>query len=93
MVLNGKKALVTGASRGIGRAIALALAQAGADVVINFAQQAQAAEEVAAKIQNLGRRAYLYRANVADFGEAAAMVQFAQKQLGGVDILVNNAGV
>ncbi len=93
MVLNGKKALVTGASRGIGRAIALALARAGADVVVNFAQQAQAAEEVVAEIRRLGRQAYSCRANVADYAEVSAMVRFAQEQLGGIDILVNNAGV
>jgi 3-oxoacyl-[acyl-carrier-protein] reductase (EC 1.1.1.100) len=93
MVLNGKKALVTGASRGIGRAVALALAEAGADVVVNYTRQAQAAEEVVAQIKERGRQAFPYQADVADPREAAAMVQFAQKQLGGLDILVNNAGI
>jgi len=93
MVLNGKKALVTGASRGIGRAVALALAEAGADVLVNFTRQARAAEEVAGQIKALGRQAFLYQADVADPAAAAAMVSFAQKQFGGLHILVNNAGV
>ncbi|MEW6274472.1 MAG: 3-oxoacyl-[acyl-carrier-protein] reductase [Bacillota bacterium] len=93
MVLNGKRALVTGASRGIGRAVALALAGAGAHVVVNYTKESRAAEEVAEGIKSMGRQAFSYRANVADPAEATAMVQFAQKQLGGVDILVNNAGI
>ncbi len=93
MVLNGKKALVTGASRGIGRAVALALAEAGADVVVNYTRQVQAAGEVVEQIKEMGRQAFPYQANVADLREAAAMVQFVQKQLGGLHILVNNAGI
>lgn len=93
MVLNGKRALVTGASRGIGRAVALALAREGADVVVNYASQSGAAEEVAARIREMGRKGICCRANVVDPGEVSEMVQFAQKELGGIDILVNNAGV
>ncbi|MGQ9825147.1 MAG: 3-oxoacyl-[acyl-carrier-protein] reductase [Desulfotomaculales bacterium] len=93
MVLNGKKALVTGASRGIGRAVALALAKAGADVAVNFNSQSEAAEEVVAKIRELGRQSVCFQANVADPKEVSEMVNFAQKELGQIDILVNNAGV
>jgi 3-oxoacyl-[acyl-carrier protein] reductase len=93
MVLNGKRALVTGASRGIGRAVAIALARAGADVVVNFNSQSSAADEVVAKIRELGRQGACYRANVADPKEVSEMVNFAQRELGPVDILVNNAGV
>jgi len=93
MVLDGKRAIVTGASRGIGRAIALALAAGGADVLINYAQHDGAAEEVATAIRKLGRQAVVYQADVADPVRASAMIQYAVKQFGGVDILVNNAGI
>jgi len=93
MALDGKRAVVTGASRGIGRAIALALAAGGADVLINYAQHDGAAEEVATAIQKLGRQAAVYQADVADPVRASAMIQYAVKQFGGVDILVNNAGI
>lgn len=93
MILNGKTAIVTGASRGIGRAIALALARAGADVVINCLGQVQAAEGVAEEIRAAGRRALVVRADVSDSGEAAAMVERAVKEFGRIDILVNNAGI
>lgn len=93
MVLDGKRAVVTGASRGIGRAIALALAAEGADVLINYAQHDGAAKEVATTIQKLGRQAMVYQADVADPVQASAMIQYAVKQFGGVDILVNNAGI
>ncbi|HAG09895.1 MAG TPA: 3-oxoacyl-[acyl-carrier-protein] reductase [Desulfotomaculum sp.] len=93
MVLNGKKAVVTGASRGIGRAIAMSLAESGADVLVNFTNDAEAAEKVCSDIEKFGRQAIAYRANVADPEQASSMIQFAVKQLGRVDILVNNAGV
>ncbi|HAP93538.1 MAG TPA: 3-oxoacyl-[acyl-carrier-protein] reductase [Desulfotomaculum sp.] len=93
MALDGKRAVVTGASRGIGRAIALALAAGGADVLINYAQHDGAAEEVATAIQKLGRQAAAYQADVTDPVRASAMIQYAVKQFGGVDILVNNAGI
>ncbi|HAU31588.1 MAG: 3-oxoacyl-(Acyl-carrier-protein) reductase [Desulfotomaculum sp. 46_296] len=93
MVLNGKKAVVTGASRGIGRAIAISLAESGADVLVNYTNDAEAAEKVCSDIKKLGRQAIAHRANVADPEQASSMIQFAVKQLGRVDILVNNAGV
>ena len=93
MKLEGKKALVTGASRGIGRAIALALAAAGADVAVNYAGSEAAAKEVAAAIEAMGRKAVVIKANVADNGESTAMVDEAVKEFGRIDILVNNAGI
>lgn len=93
MVLSGRVAVVTGASRGIGRAIALVLAQKGADVVINFTSQAEAAEAVAGEIRAAGRRALIYRADVSDLAHAAELVKAAADEFGRVDILVNNAGI
>ncbi|WP_027356541.1 3-oxoacyl-[acyl-carrier-protein] reductase [Desulfofundulus thermocisternus] len=93
MLLDGKKAIVTGASRGIGRAIALALARAGADVVVNYNGQAAAAEEVAARIREMGRQAVTCRADVSIPAEAVKLVNVAVEQLGAVHILVNNAGI
>ncbi|MCC7347828.1 MAG: SDR family oxidoreductase [Variibacter sp.] len=91
--LSGRVALVTGASRGIGRAIALGLAEAGADVAVTYRAQAAAAEDVVAEIETLGRRALAIGADVADAGAVARMVAAVAGALGGVDILVNNAGV
>ncbi|KJS15644.1 MAG: 3-oxoacyl-ACP reductase [Peptococcaceae bacterium BRH_c4b] len=93
MLAGGRAAIVTGASRGIGRSIALALAEAGADVLVNFAGREEAAEAVAASIREMGRKALVYQADVADFGQVAEMVKAAQSEFGRVDILVNNAGV
>ncbi|MBE3585190.1 3-oxoacyl-[acyl-carrier-protein] reductase [Desulfofundulus thermocisternus] len=93
MLLDGKKAIVTGASRGIGRAIALALARAGADVVVNYSGQAAAAEEVAARIRQMGRQAVTCQADVSIPAEAVKLVNAAVEQLGAVHILVNNAGI
>jgi len=93
MVLNGKKAIVTGASRGIGRAIAISLAESGADVLVNYTNDTEAAEKVCNDIEKLGRQAIAHRANVADSEQASSMIQLAVKQLGRVDILVNNAGI
>lgn len=92
-MLEGKAALVTGASRGIGKAVALSLAEAGADVVVNYAGNEAKAAEVVAEIEKLGRKAYTFQANVADSEQVAAMIQFAQDHLGKIDILVNNAGI
>lgn len=92
-MLTGKTALVTGAGRGIGREIALTLAREGADIAINYNGSADAAKEVAAKIEALGRKAVLIQCNVADFQAAEEMIKKAAEELGRLDILVNNAGI
>ena len=93
MLLDGKTALVTGASRGIGRAIALRLATEGARVAINYAGNVKAAEEVKAAIEAAGGTAILCRADVADSAAVEAMVADVAKEFGAIDILVNNAGI
>ena len=93
MSLAGRVALVTGGSRGIGRAIALALAEDGADVAVNYARDEDAAKRTVAEIEALGRRARAYRASVDDLEADRAMVEAASAELGAIDILVNNAGV
>ncbi|HHY21467.1 MAG TPA: SDR family NAD(P)-dependent oxidoreductase, partial [Bacilli bacterium] len=92
-MLSGKVALVTGASRGIGRAIALELAKHGANVVVNYAGSKNKAEEVVAEIKALGREAYAVQADVADSEAVQAMVKEAIDRFGSLDILVNNAGI
>lgn len=91
--MEGKIAVVTGASRGIGRSIALALADAGAHVVVNYAGNAQAAKEVADAIEQKGRQAIIYQADVADSEQVATMMEEVLKVFGKIDILVNNAGI
>jgi len=91
--LKNKKAIVTGAGRGIGRAVALAFAREGADVVVNYQSNDVAANEVVEKIQSLGRRAVPVKTDVSSYHEVKIMVDRAVQELGGVDILVNNAGV
>lgn len=91
--LANRIAVVTGASRGIGRAIALELAQRGAAVVINYHASAQAAEDVAAQINAAGGKAAVFQADVADFQQSQALIKFAIETFGGLDILVNNAGI
>jgi 3-oxoacyl-[acyl-carrier protein] reductase len=86
-------AIVTGASRGIGRAIAVAFAREGADVVVNYASNHAAAEEVATEIRALGRRCVLVAGSVGDPAVAETLAQRALSDLGRIDILVNNAGV
>jgi len=93
MVLSGRIAIVTGASRGIGRVIALALAKRGAAVVVNYAVSAGAAAEVLQEIKDIGGRALAFQANVAESAEADALVKAANAEFGGIDILVNNAGI
>ena len=86
-------ALVTGASRGIGRGIALALAQAGYDLVINYARNKDAADEVAAQIAALGRRAHLVQADVSVTEDRQKLLDETLTAFGQIDLLVNNAGV
>lgn len=92
-MLQGKVALVTGASRGIGRAIALALAAAGADVAVNYAGSAQAAADVADTIEAMGRRSLIVQADVGAAAQADDMVKTVLEHFGKIDILVNNAGI
>ncbi|MBP8953103.1 MAG: 3-oxoacyl-[acyl-carrier-protein] reductase [Armatimonadetes bacterium] len=91
--LEGRRALVTGASRGIGRAIALALAADGADVLVNYAANEAAAGAVVDEIAALGRRAAAFQADVRDAEAVKALISATQEHLGGLDILINNAGV
>jgi 3-oxoacyl-[acyl-carrier protein] reductase len=91
--LNGRAALVTGASRGIGRAVAIALAEAGADVAINYRANADAARDVEHVIGELGRRAIVVDADVAFAGDVDRLVRTTNERLGPIDILVNNAGI
>ena len=89
----GKVVLVTGAQRGIGRAIALRFAEAGADVALNYLDDQAAAESAAAQIVALGRRAVTIAADIAKPAEARRLVAEAERALGPIDILVNNAGI
>ncbi|MFG2776820.1 SDR family oxidoreductase [Streptomyces prunicolor] len=91
--LNGKVALVTGGSRGIGAATALRLARDGADVAVTYVDGKEAAEDVVGRIEALGRRAVALRADSADAAEAAGAVERTAEALGGLDVLVNNVGV
>ncbi|MGQ9547858.1 MAG: 3-oxoacyl-ACP reductase family protein [Roseiflexus sp.] len=91
--LEGKYAIVTGASRGIGRAIALELAREGCTVGVNYQHNQALAEEVAAEIKSMGRECMLLQANVADPTEARAMVRRFLDAYGRLDIMVNNAGI
>jgi 3-oxoacyl-[acyl-carrier protein] reductase len=91
--LTGKVALVTGASLGIGRAIAEALVKVGVDVAVNYFQHQAEAQDVCAAIERLGRRALAVRADVAKAGEVAGLVKAVEEGLGPVDILVNNSGI
>lgn len=93
MSLEGRVALVTGGSRGIGRAIALSLAEAGADIAVNYRRDDKAANEVADEIRNMGRRAEIYPASVDDGDQAAALVAAVLKDFGSIGILINNAGI
>ena len=93
MRLQGKKALITGASRGIGRGIAEIFAEEGADVAVNYIESAAPAEEVVKGIQALGRKAIAVKGDVAKRADVEAMIAKAWKELGGLDILVNNAGI
>ncbi len=91
--LNGKVALVTGSSRGLGSWMALGLAHAGADVVVTYRQAEEEGKAVSAKIRDMGRRSLLTRLDLADLASIEAMMSEISREFGGLDILVNNAGV
>ena len=93
MELEGKAAIVTGGTRGIGRAIALDLAASGADVALNYRKSASLAAELADTIRAMGRRALTVQADVSSFDDAQAMIQAVLDEFGRLDILVNNAGM
>lgn len=93
MVLSNKVAIITGASRGIGKAIALAMANAGAKVVVNYASNDVAAGEVVEQIRATGQKAIMFKADVAESEAADGLIQAAQAEFGRIDILVNNAGI
>jgi len=93
MELKGKVALVSGASRGIGRSIALSLADQGCDVIVNYLSRAKAADDVVAEIKAKGRRGIALQADVSNAKQADGMVAQAQNELGHIHILVNNAGI
>src|ERR1700709_2488851 len=92
-LLTGQKALVTGASSGIGKAVAIGLAQAGADVVVNYVADDAAADAVVGEIGKSGARAYAHKADVASEDQVAAMFARMKQEFGTIDILVNNAGL
>ncbi len=91
--LRGKVALVTGASRGIGRAIALSLSNAGVDIAVNYRTRKAEASEVCREIEQKGRRGVAVQADVSSAEDVSGMVQSVEKQLGPISILVNNAGI
>lgn len=93
MILEGKTAIVTGASRGIGRATAITLARAGAAVVINYNSSAAAAEEVKKAIEDFGGSAIIVKADISDYTESESLVQSAIDHFKKIDILINNAGI
>ncbi len=92
-MLQGQVVLVTGASRGIGRAIAVSLAEAGADVVVNYSGSEEAAAETVKSIEALGRKSVKIKADVSDAEQVESMVKQTLEIFGKIDILVNNAGI
>jgi 3-oxoacyl-[acyl-carrier protein] reductase len=93
MKLTGRTALVTGGSRGIGRAVAIALAEEGADVAVNYVSSETAARDVVEQVRKLGRKAMLAQADVSDYPDTFRMAQDVLREFGHLDILVNNAGI
>lgn len=92
-MLENKKVMITGGSRGIGRAMAIAVAQAGADVAVIYNGNKEAADKVCEEIRAMGRQAAAFKCDVGNFEEAGKTVQAVNKELGGLDVLVNNAGI
>jgi 3-oxoacyl-[acyl-carrier protein] reductase len=93
MRLNGKKAVVTGGGRGVGRAVSLAFGREGADLVINFVRNERAAEEVVSELEGMGRDALAVKADVAVKEDAGRLIGACLDRFGRIDILVNNAGI
>src|SRR5438477_12573739 len=93
MKLKGRTALVTGGSRGIGRAVALALAEEGADVAVNYVSSEAGARDVVDHVQKMGRKAILAQADVSDYPDTFRMAQDVLREFGHLDILVNNPGI
>src|SRR5215208_3781868 len=93
MKLERKRALVTGSDRGIGQAIVLRYAEEGADVAINYLEEPERAEETAAQVRKMGRKAAIVQADVSKPESARRLVRDAIAALGGLDVLVNNAGI
>jgi len=93
MKFEDKIVLITGSSRGIGRATALAFAKEGADVVVNYVKDKKSADEVVKQIENFGRKAFAIQADVSKETEVKKIVDEAVKKFGGIDVLVNNAGI
>jgi glucose 1-dehydrogenase len=91
--LLGRKVLVTGSSKGIGRGIAIRLAEEGADVVINYNSDPRGAEEALAEVEALGRRGAIVKADLGNVSDVRALVARSAEALGGLDVLVNNAGI
>lgn len=91
--LENRVALVTGGSRGIGAGIALALAQAGADIAVNYRERSGAADDICRKISAAGRKAFAVQADVSVAAEVISMIAEIERRLGPVDILANNAGI
>lgn len=92
-MLENKKVMITGASRGIGRAMAIAMAKAGADVAVIYNGSKEAADKVCEEIRAIGKKAEAFQCDVGDFVKAGEIVQAVAKEMGGLDVLVNNAGI
>src|SRR5690625_1783735 len=92
-MVEGKNVLVTGGSRGIGRAIALTLASNGANVCVNYAGNEAKAQEVVDEITNMGKKAFKVKADVTNDDEVTGMIKEVINEFGSIDILVNNAGI
>jgi 3-oxoacyl-[acyl-carrier protein] reductase len=92
-MLEGKVAVVTGASRGIGRAVVLRLAREGCDIAVNYRTSRESAEQIVEEVRGMGRKAMAAKANVANAGEVKDMIKTTLEEFGRIDILVNNAGI